>query len=391
MLLIKGVIKLQESLDRKNLIAMKLLHYFIIEKNYNPIILQGAEDEIWLENLNSEYKIIRIVSNHIHNDEQLDFDLFKTRHVMRKIKRKTFSFKINALSIFTDIGDNVNLENSKNIDCISLYDENDLSKYQFVSDKFPDISKKMVFTEEGFQLFMKITADINKKNKEDAVKVDEVFKPKRPYVTYGLLAINAVLFVLMYIFNMRDYFIYNYSTYGYDIIVHHEYYRLITGAFLHANLFHFLFNMYALYLIGSQIESFMGRFKYLIIYFFSLLSGSLLSIIFNMAPSVGASGAIFGLLGSLLYFGYHYRVYLGGVIKSQIIPLIFVNLIIGFLSQGQIDNYAHIGGLIGGILITIGVGVKYKSSNFEKINGLIVSILYILLLVFMAFNYVNFS
>ena len=68
---------MDESLDRKNLIVMKLLHYFITEKNYNPIILQGAEDEIWLENLESDYKIIRIVSNHIHNEEQLDFDLFE--------------------------------------------------------------------------------------------------------------------------------------------------------------------------------------------------------------------------------------------------------------------------------------------------------------------------
>lgn len=382
---------MQESLDRKNLIAMKLLHYFITEKNYNPIILQGAEDEIWLENLNSDYKIIRIVSNHIHNEEQLDFDLYKTKHVVKKIKKKTFSFKMNVLSIFTDMGDNVNLESTKDIDCISLYDENDLKNYDFVYDIFPDISKKMTFSEEGFQLFMKITADINKKNKEDAVKVDEVFKPKTPYVTYGIIAINTIVFILMFFFDKYNYFVYNYSTYGYDIIVHHEYYRLFTGAFLHADIFHFLFNMYALYLIGSQIESFMGKAKYIVIYMFSLLSGSLLSIILNRYASIGASGAIFGLLGSLLYFGYHYRVYLGGVIKSQIIPIIVVNLLIGFFAGGSIDNYAHIGGLIGGILITIGVGVKYKSSNFEKINGLIVSILYIVLLLFIAFNYVNFS
>jgi len=382
---------LQESLDRKNLVAMKLLHYFITEKNYNPIILQGAEDEIWLENLSSDYKIIRIVSNHIHNDEQLDFDLYKTRHVVKKIKKKTFSFSMNVLSIFTDIGDNVELSNRNNIDCISLYDENDLKKYDFIYETFPDISKKMIFSEEGFQLFMKITADINKKNKEDSIKVDEVFKPKRPYVTYGLLLINTIMFVIMFLFNNYDYFVINYSTWGYDIVVHHEYWRLFTGAFLHGDIFHFLFNMYALYIIGSQIESFMGKTKYLIIYFFSILSASLLSIILNSDYSIGASGAIFGLLGAMLYFGYHYRVYLGGVIKSQIIPIILINLLIGSLPGSEIDNYAHIGGLIGGILITTGVGVKYKSSNFEKINGLIVSFLLIVILCFIAFNYVKFS
>ena len=81
---------MQEQMDRKNVLAMKLLHYFITEKNYNPIILQGAEDEIWLENMNGEYKIVRIVSNHIINEEQLNFDMFKTKHIVKKIKRKTF-------------------------------------------------------------------------------------------------------------------------------------------------------------------------------------------------------------------------------------------------------------------------------------------------------------
>lgn len=381
---------MQESLDRKNLVAMKLLHYFITEKNYNPIILQGAEDEIWLENLNSDYKIVRIVSNHILNEEQLDFDLYKTKHVMKKIKKKTFSLSMNVLSIFTDLDEDVKLENVKNIDCISIYDVNDLNKYKFIYETFPDISNKVSFSEEGFQLFMKITADINKKNKEDAVKVDEIFKPKKPYVTYALILINTIIFVLMYFFGQEQYFIEKYSVYGYDILVNHNYYRLITAAFLHGGFSHYLCNMYSLYIIGTQVENFLGRTKYLIIYLFSSLSASLFSVILTRGLSVGASGALFGLLGALLYFGYHYRVYLGGVMKSQIIPVILINLLIGFLVPG-IDNFAHIGGLIGGLLITIGVGVKYKSSKFERINGIIVSLLFIFSLLFIALNYINFS
>ncbi len=380
-----------EQLDRKNVLAMKLLHYFITEKNYNPIILQGAEDEIWLENMDSDYKIVRIVSNHIMNEEQLSFDMFKTRHVMRKIKRKTFSFSMNVLSIFTDIDSDVKLEKEKNIDCISLYDEKDLSKYQFIHESFPDINKKLKFSEEGFQLFMKITSDINKKNKEDAVKVDEVFKRKVPYVTYGLILINAIIFAMMYFGGYSNEFIGKYSVWGAGIVYFEQYYRLITGAFLHAEPLHFLFNMYALYAIGSQMESFMGKWKYLAIYFFSALVGSLFSIIFSTIPSIGASGAIFGLLGSLLYFGYHYRVYLGTVLKNQIIPIIIINLLIGFAYRDSIDIFAHIGGLIGGLLITIALGVKYKSTNTEKINGWIVSILLVAFLFFVAFNYVKFS
>lgn len=378
-----------ETLDRKNLVTMKLLHYFITEKNYNPIILQGAEDEIWLENLNGDYKIVRIVSNHILNEEQYDFDIYKTKKIVSKIKRKTLSFRLNVLSIFTDIDEDINLEGDKNISCVALYDVNDLGKYKFIKETFPDIDSKTDFKEDGFQLFMRITRDINTKNKEDSVKVEEVFKKKVPIITYGIIAINAILFLLINFFGYENYLIENYSVFGYGIVHNHEFYRLITGGFLHVDVMHFIFNMYALYVVGSQIEGFMGKFKYTIIYLFSLLSGSLLSVALNTYASIGASGAIFGLLGSLLYFGYHYRVYLGGVLKSQIIPIIILNLLIGFVVSG-IDNYAHIGGLVGGVLITMGLGVKYKSSKFEMINGLIVSILYIAFLTFVALNYTNY-
>ena len=114
-----------------------------------------------------------------------------------------------------------------------------------------------------------------------------------------------------------------------------------------------------------------------------------MSITFHTTTvSVGASGAIFGLLGAMLYFGYHYRVYLGTVIKSQIIPLILLNIVLGFLVPG-IDNAAHIGGLIGGTLMLVGLGVDYKSVTFEKVNGVITTILYLAFLIYMGIFYVH--
>ena len=90
------------EINVKDEMVMKLLHYFITEKNYNPVVLHGAQDEIWLENMDNEYKIVRIVSNYIHNNEQLDFDLFKTKRIVNNIKKKTFNFNMNVLSIYVD-------------------------------------------------------------------------------------------------------------------------------------------------------------------------------------------------------------------------------------------------------------------------------------------------
>lgn len=367
-------------------VVMKLLHYFITERGYNPIVLHGAENEIWLENFENDYNIIRIVSNYIHNDEQFNYDLFRTRQIMKTIKKKTMSLHMKTLSIFVNIGDNVHkLSDSNkfnNILCVNVKQIEDLDRYDFVVSEFPDISKYEKYKEKGVELFMKVTEDINRKNKEDAIKAENVFKKKVPYITYILIAINVIIYLLM-VFGYRN----NILWYGAnipDLIRRGEIYRLISSVFVHASFLHVFCNMYALYVIGPQLESYLGRYKYLIIYLVSGITGNLLSMVFGSNISVGASGAIFGLFGALLYFGYHYRVYLGTVIKSQLIPLIVLNLFIGFMVP-NIDNAAHIGGLIGGILMTVALGVKYKSSSFEKINGAIVMLIYVAFLVYMGF------
>ena len=77
------------TLSRNDEIVMKLIHYFITEKGYNPIVLHGAKDEIWLENTEEDYQIVRIVTNYIHNDEQLNFDIYRTKQIMKRISKKT--------------------------------------------------------------------------------------------------------------------------------------------------------------------------------------------------------------------------------------------------------------------------------------------------------------
>ena len=74
------------TLNKNDEIVMKLLHYFITIEGYNPVVLHGAKDEIWLENSDADYKIVRIVSNYIHNDEQLNFDIFRTKQILKRVK-----------------------------------------------------------------------------------------------------------------------------------------------------------------------------------------------------------------------------------------------------------------------------------------------------------------
>ena len=121
--------------------VMKLLHYFITVRGYNPIVLHGAENEIWLENMDSDYKIVRIVSNYIHNDEQFKFDIYRTRQIVKKIKKQTFSFNVNTLSLFINLGDNVNISNfnginiSNSLKIMNIYFANYLKQKNLIKIK----------------------------------------------------------------------------------------------------------------------------------------------------------------------------------------------------------------------------------------------------------------
>lgn len=381
------------SVNKNEELVVKLLHYFITKHNYNPIVLHGAKDEIWLENLDEEYKIIRIVTNYIHNDEQLNFDLFKTDQIIKRIKKKTLTLNAAALSIFLNLGDNVFMKDTdkyNNIEIVNVKKQSDIKKSKLLKNHFPNILEITQYKEKGMDLFMKLTSEISKKNEDDAIKAEKVFKIKEPKVTKTLIFINVLLFMITYLISSQGISITGEGLYFFgalhkDSVLNGEIYRIFTSAFLHADVLHLMINMYALNIIGTQLESFYGRGKYLLIYLFSIIIGSLMSLLFlGESISVGASGAIFGLLGSLVYFGYNYRIYLGTVIKSQIIPLIFLNLMIGFIFPA-INNAAHIGGLIGGVLMSMTLGVRYKTSKEDRTNGFIMSLIFLSFLIYLNF------
>lgn len=370
------------EMNTRDVISMKLLHYLITKKNYTPMIVQGVENEIWLENLDEDYKIVRIVNNYIHNDEQMEFDVFKTKRMAKKVKRKTFTFNIRVLSILTDVGDNVDKEKEYDgVDIIYYEDENKLVNNKYIKESFPDLANNLEYSEDGFQLFLKITNEINQKNMKVSMETDNILKPKVPIVTYVLLGIIITIFLIIQTMD-KNLVILKYGLQR-DLVKMGDVYRLITAAFIHVDITHIITNAYSLFITGRLVESYFGKKKFSIIYFFSAITASLLSICMSENFSIGASGAIFGLLGSLLYFGFHYRVYFGNVLIRQIVPIIILNLGIGFIVPG-IDNFAHIGGLIGGYLISRGMGVNSKDRKSDKINGLVLSFIYLAFLIILV-------
>lgn len=369
----------QIVMDNKEKIVMRLVHYLITQENYTPIVVNGVKNEVWLENNEGPYKIVRINSNYIHNKEQYRFDIFKINNIAKQIKKKTLSLKVNVLNIFLDLNDDVKVSEVKNIDSISIKNDKELINNKLINNAFPSIKTGLIDDKDNVDLLINVTNDINEKTAKDNKVYESVFKPKKIIVTNVIITLCVLVYILQ-LFNPKLLYLgANIS----DFVKMGEVYRIITCTFIHAGIIHLLCNMYSLYIIGSQLETFIGKARFIFVYIISAISGSLMSLIFTAGASVGASGAIFGLLGSLLYFGYHYRIYLGSVLKNQIIPIIILNILLGFMLPG-VDNAAHIGGLIGGYLATVSVGIKNKSNRNEMINGIVVLVIYIAFLVYMG-------
>ena len=373
------------SNEKRDLLVMKFLHYFITEKNYNPVIVHGIENEIWLENMDNDIRIIRIVTGYIHNKEQLDFDNFKLNRLTRQIKLKTFTLKMKTLSLYLDLNDNVELNNTKNDFEIRVKSEKSINNNEIIKNYFPDMPDKLVFNEKGVMLYQKINSDIMAKYINENEKINDLFKPKKPIVTYILIGIMAIMLVLTFMLDANSKNLVTLYNLG-ALIKNGTPLRLITSIFLHAGIIHFAMNVWALKLLGSQAENFYGHIKTLIIFIYSGIVGNLLSLLFmgENTISVGASGAIFGLMGAILYFALNQRTYMGEALKREILPVIIINLFLGFMISG-INMEAHLGGLIGGILISTALGIKYKTSKFEKINGFIASTILVLFLVFLVY------
>ena len=186
-------------------------------------------------------------------------------------------------------------------------------------------------------------------------------------VTMIIIAINVVLYIITAIMskNILDInayvLLYMGGNYG-ALVSKGQVWRLLTCAFLHEGLVHIFFNMYALKILGPEIQYVYGKIKYLTIYLLSAIAASIFSYIFGpQSVSVGASGAIFGLLGAILIFGIKHRKQIGKAYMMNILQVIFVNVVIG-ISTSNIDNAAHFGGLIIGALIALLLG---EGENFK--------------------------
>jgi rhomboid protease GluP len=193
-----------------------------------------------------------------------------------------------------------------------------------------------------------------------------------------LIVINILVSVLIYIFSLITKVDYGRlltvfgSKNNYLIMYNEQYWRFLTPIFLHGGKLHLTMNCISLYALGNVVERLYGKWRFIVIYFLSGLIGSLVSFCFSINDAVGASGAIFGLLGALIYFYLEKPDIAFKFFGKNIFIILAINLVYGFSVSG-IDNYAHIRGLIGGFLTIWSFNLgNYNSKRwyYERVIGL---------------------
>lgn len=179
-------------------------------------------------------------------------------------------------------------------------------------------------------------------------------------VTIGLIVINILVFLAVEFtgssentLHMLEYG----AAYTPSIIEDGEFYRLFTSMFLHFGIEHLANNMLVLFVLGSRMEQVTGRIRFLVIYLTGGVLGNIISMLLEIrsgdfAVSAGASGAVFAVMGAMIYVVIRNKGWLGDLSMRQVLIMAGFSLYFGFTSSG-VDNGAHVGGMISGFILAV--------------------------------------
>ncbi len=204
---------------------------------------------------------------------------------------------------------------------------------------------------------------LNRSENDEEREITEAFWNKQisilktSYINTIIIILNIVIFI--YSLAAGNTFVAKYDHRSDLLVAGLDYYRIITSMFLHSDLEHLFSNMLALFFVGANVEHDIGHIPYVILYFLSGIAGNLVSTYYDcltgqFIPAIGASGAVFGVVGAvvvIVFFG-RKKLRKGSNLMLRLGLMIALSVYSGFTAD-NIDNAAHIGGLIGGILITL--------------------------------------
>lgn len=383
--------KVGETLGfREDYIFWRFAHYLVAVKQYRIVKIGESDEEIWLEKTESKnYPLIRLFRYDLDWGNWLQRDMERTIVRGERIRRHLRKGKLNLLNIY-----------------VSTYPPVDDYEYRIEKPLIIKNNRKTTMSTIIFENsnFAEATANLNEKLMADfaltfkseyeesdvetvrqatlleaktrAKSESDIFRQGKPFFTYMFIAIQITVFLLMELAGGST----NISTllkFGAKFnpyIIEGEWWRFFAPIVIHIGFFHLFMNTIALYYLGTAVERIFGNIRFLFIYLVAGFVGTLASFAFSPSISAGASGAIFGCFGALLYFGVIYPRLFFRTMGMNVLIVVGINLALGF-TVPMIDNAGHLGGLVGGFLATSIVHFPQKSRLRLQLVSLTVTVL----------------
>lgn len=353
-------------------IFWQLAHFYVTKQGYRILNLSKDQTDIWLEKLeNKERPIIRLKkadlpwSNLLKRDR--DITVINGERIRKRFLKKNLKITNLYISKYPPIDSYEHLlqpvtDQKKRVEIQSQllteeyfeeYYQNNFENTFFIHD---EMDEKIINYLKNETLHYAI---------EEMKKEKQLFDHSKPIFTYVFIVILLIMFMLLEINggSTNEKTLTDFGAKVNPLIVNGEWWRFFTPIFLHIGMIHLVMNTIALYFLGTAVEKIYGKLRFIFIFILSGFSGSLASFLFSPNLSAGASGAIFGCFGALLYFGVIHPRLFARTMGANVLIMIGINLAFGFTFPG-IDNAGHIGGLIGGFLAS-GIIHLPKKKNFR--------------------------
>lgn len=354
----------------------KSIYYLVYTEGYKIISIDEEEAEIWLTH--ESKKIVKRFIHKTPTHQEVDFDLEKIiDHLGDLIDSIGFSFEqLDVFYITEKEIDFTEFNHTKRpkIRYHALYELGDFEK---VSHHF--VTKHQIKRNRTNPV-------TTYKNKLLNASFIDSFMLKFSPVTYFLVAANVIVWLsLVLIFNhFGQINLVDYGGLVHFNVVHGEWYRLLTSMFIHANFTHLMMNVFSLIIFGKLIEGALGSIKMFTIYFISGLFAGIVSLsIDTQSISIGASGAIFGLIGAFIVYLFTRKNINKQFVLQTFIGIVIISLLALFINN--VNHFAHLGGFVGGAILMF-IMYKWMEHDKFKLYYIIAFIVIIIILIVIIFN-----
>ncbi|WP_284140403.1 MULTISPECIES: rhomboid family intramembrane serine protease [unclassified Virgibacillus] len=373
----------------------RFVYQLITEHQYDLLFIDEKNEEVWLEKyIDKTSYLVRILSQDFNWKNHLKKDIASVFQRVQGMKRLVRGKRMEIYNIYFASYSPVDewemlkrpmkLKDKTSIMMhVFYFDDQNLHEEQArLQQLMPDISllQGSGLTEgnlsdsvQDYKQYI-VNAFKNKVKEEK-----QVFSYAKPFLTYILLALNIAMFFLLEWkggSQSIDTLISLGAKYN-PAILDGEWWRIVSSMFLHIGFLHLVLNMIAIYYLGTVVEKIYGKWRFFVIYMLAGIGGGIASFTFSPSVAAGASGALFGLFGALMFFGLQYKKLFFQTMGTNVLMLVVINIVFGFIVP-QVDNSAHLGGLVSGF---IAAGMVHLPQKRHQLRTQLVSILAYCLLI----------